>query len=191
MYHKNKKVKHLFSKITLTVVVVTLLVVGVVAWRTFANNKSANTIETATETTNDESINYSPPTDEEKQSAEEHKKSIAEQLQSTTQTNSNNQSSTKKQVVVDITSWGTEGSNFEVSAFVSDIIEDGGTCKLTLTQGAKTVTASSKGSADAKKTICIVKIAKSKLSSGMWSGIMSYSSTKAQGTSDKVSDIKI
>jgi hypothetical protein len=80
---------------------------------------------------------------------------------------------------------GFDGSSGAVQAngFAAGVIENGGTCTLTLTRGADEVTATSAAEADASTTNCGLLQTSSGLTSGTWKAVLSYSSAKAQGQS--------
>jgi hypothetical protein len=83
--------------------------------------------------------------------------------------------------------WATSGTVVEVSGFVSGVVEDGGTCLVTLTHGGDTVTASREGLADATTTACgVIELGDPDMSSGWWQAVLSYESKTSSGTSDPV-----
>ena len=98
--------------------------------------------------------------------------------------------STQKSVKPLITSWGQTSSGVEVSAYVPNVIEDGGTCTLTLTKGDKQVSAKRKGISNVSTTSCGTLFIEEELSAGTWQATVSYSSTKAKGVSNPI-DITI
>jgi hypothetical protein len=88
-------------------------------------------------------------------------------------------------VTVQITQagWGTSGT-VEVSGFVSGVIEDGGTCRVTLSHGDETVTGGNAGMADATTTVCgVIELGDEEMSSGWWQAVLSYESATSSGTS--------
>lgn len=116
-------------------------------------------------------VNYGPPTDAEKQETEEHKKDLEEQ--------SNNPNPTNTRTVV-ITSLTTS----EARGYVTGVVEDGGTCTLTLTKNGVKVTGTSTAMGDVNKTTCgPITVDSSKLSSGEWDATLSYSSSSGSGVS--------
>lgn len=142
----------------------------------------SNTQSTATSKNND--IDYSPATDAEKQDSESHKDSTTSEQ--TKQPTSSNTAKTKVNVV--ITTYNTTSSFVSVNGYAEGIIESNGTCKLTLTDSSgKTVSSSRAAEQNATNTTCgESQIARSKLHSGTWQAVLSYSSSKSAGTSEPV-----
>lgn len=80
--------------------------------------------------------------------------------------------------------WGTSGTAVEVSGFVSGVVEDGGTCRVTLTHDGETVTGENAGLADATTTVCgVIEVGDVEMSSGWWQAVLSYESATSTGTS--------
>lgn len=71
----------------------------------------------------------------------------------------------------------------QASGFVAGIIEDGGRCTLTLTQGARTVTATSTAAADATTTTCGRLETPPGIAAGTWNAVLTYESAHARGAS--------
>jgi hypothetical protein len=88
-------------------------------------------------------------------------------------------------VDVALTFAGFDGSTGTVQAngFVAGVLEDGGTCTLTLTKGSENVTATSTGAADASTTSCGLLETSAGIAAGTWHAVLSYSSDDAHGTS--------
>lgn len=127
-----------------------------------------------------EGINYAPPTEEEKKAGDQVKDG---QNQPTTPPATPGQ---KKSVTPVITSWGYNAitQQAEVSGYVGGIIENGGTCTLTLEKSGQKVTESKAAIADAQTTSCgLITVARNRLSPGNWTATLSYSSDNAEGTS--------
>ncbi|WP_448626991.1 hypothetical protein [Geodermatophilus sp. URMC 64] len=90
-------------------------------------------------------------------------------------------------VTVTFAGWDDATSSVEVDAFVGSLIEDGGSCTLTLTRGTDNRTASSAATADASTTICApLRVSDAQLTSGTWQAVVAYSSATARGTSAPV-----
>lgn len=130
---------------------------------------------------------YSPPTAEEKKAGDQAK----EKFDSQSNSNENNDDNVKS-VKPEIIYHGIHNDNLEVSSRVPDIIEDSGKCTLSLEKDGKTRTQTRDAVPNVSEMSCgIIKIPTSKLSSGTWVATVTYSSSKAKGTSDKVSiDVK-
>lgn len=136
----------------------------------------------------DAEIQYVEATEAEKQETEAKKEEVAKQTEAANKPSSTTNSNTKKNVQPVISYWGQEksGQPLEVNGYVTGIIEKNGTCTLTLTKGTDKVTDSRTSLDNAQDTSCgLFVIPKSKLSNGSWSVQLSYSSSKASGTSDK------
>jgi hypothetical protein len=74
-----------------------------------------------------------------------------------------------------------------VGGYVAGVLEDGGTCTATLTQGARSVTGTSQGSADARNTACPeIRVPGSALGSGTWTVVLSYDSSRGSGEAQPV-----
>ena len=81
--------------------------------------------------------------------------------------------------------WDAPTSAVQAGGYVSPAVEAGGVCTLELTQGSRTVTATSAGEPDASTTVCGgLSVPRSKLAAGSWTGVLHYSSKKTSGTSN-------
>ena len=70
----------------------------------------------------------------------------------------------------------------QVGGYVSGVVEDGGTCTLTLTQGGATVAVTARASADATTTTCgALSVPRAKLAPGTWQALLSYASATHTG----------
>lgn len=150
--------------------VVLLVAGGGLAWA-IARDK-----QTPSNTDSGSYVNLEPTTEQEKQETEAYKRSLAEDQPSPPPT-----SEGKKQVTPVI----TNADNSSVRAYVSGIVEDGGTCTFTFSRsGFQTKTTTSEGFADATTTVCTpVSTSSLNLASGQWSVVLNYSSSKAEGKS--------
>jgi hypothetical protein len=75
-----------------------------------------------------------------------------------------------------------------VNALVNGVIEDDGTCTLTMTKGTKSVHVTRPSEANASNTTCgRMSISRGSLSSGTWSTTVSYLSPTAKGASEAMS----
>ena len=87
-------------------------------------------------------------------------------------------------VVVTHADWDDSGGMLEVAGFVSGVVEDGGTCRLTATSDRRTTTTETLGAADATTTSCgTLTIPRADLSPGTWDLVLSYESPRASGAS--------
>jgi hypothetical protein len=71
----------------------------------------------------------------------------------------------------------------QAAGFVAGVLEDGGTCTLTLTKGGQEVTATSPASADATTTMCGLLETPPGLAAGTWDAVLTYASAAADGES--------
>jgi hypothetical protein len=89
-------------------------------------------------------------------------------------------------VVVTYANWEPQTSAVEVGAYAA-VVEDAGTCTLTLTQGATQKTETISALVDVSTMSCGgFAISGSQLSSGTWTAVVSYSSTLSSGQSSPV-----
>ncbi|OJV82130.1 MAG: hypothetical protein BGO37_03785 [Cellulomonas sp. 73-92] len=92
---------------------------------------------------------------------------------------------TRTQVAVTVTSaqWNSVTRAIEVSSFVP-VVEDGGTCTLTVTLGSATVKVDGQAYADASSTSCgLLTVPAKDLSKGTWHADVSYGSPHTRGSS--------
>lgn len=167
------------KKTAILIIVAVLLVVGSV----FAYNRYHNNDSEQPESINDSDINYGPPSQQEIDSAEDHKKAIDKNQDQSN--SSNNSSDTKKSVKPVIISYGQGDGKFELSGRVPGILENSGTCTLTMTRGSSKATGSNTASPNVSEMSCgFIAIPLSKLGSGSWTAKITYKSSKAQGVSE-------
>jgi hypothetical protein len=98
--------------------------------------------------------------------------------------------SAKKTVPVQITiyDWNTKLGRAEVDAFVPGAVISGGTCTLTMTNGATSRTASHSAVTTPSSTSCgLMSIPRAQLSAGTWQAVVRFHATNAAGRSDAVS----
>jgi hypothetical protein len=90
------------------------------------------------------------------------------------------------EVAVTFAGWDAPSGSVEVDAYVGNVIEDGGTCTLTLSRpGARSQVVSGPAGADATTTICApLHVAGGQLASGSWTATVTYSSATASGSAD-------
>lgn len=82
-----------------------------------------------------------------------------------------------------ITRWGVEGDTYVVAAVVDGVVEDGGTCTVTLTRGFSKVSASGPATRSATSMNCAegLGIPLADLGTGTWSATVAYSSERYAG----------
>lgn len=172
---KNKNRK----KLLLIIVLAASIIAGLAAWWFLVyNNDERGT----------DDINYDPPTrKQEVQETEQNKEEVIKQTEAENQSNQtqNTPPDTKKTVAPILTYWGQEspGSDFEANGRVAGIIESDGTCTLTLIKGEESVSTKRTALANAQDTTCgLMTIKFGSLTTGDWKAILSYSSSKSQGS---------
>jgi hypothetical protein len=171
----SKKTKRLSNK-KIAILALLFLLLAAAGVATFALQKSDENAEAPTE-----QINLNPPSETDKKEAEQKKEELSKDIPSETETE---QAANSTNANVIVTSWGQSATNFELAARVTNRLEDGGTCTLTLTKGTTTVNGTSTASTNVSDTSCgFIKIPLSKLSSGTWNATVKYSSSGATGTS--------
>ncbi len=162
-----------------------LLIIGVLALLIFAgglalylSNRTNNSEQVETNPTAQEEINLSPPTEEDIKEAETHKEQLA-------QASGNPALPANGKVTPVITSWGQANEKVEVAARVPGVLEEGGTCTLTLKKDSVARSATSQAIANVSEVSCgFIAISRSTLTAGEWSATVSYSSPKANGVSE-------
>lgn len=155
---------------------IAILVAGGIVFAYRSKNESSKTPDaTPVSQQSNPNINLEPATDQEKQATEQHKNDLAQQTPPNTNTTPSGQ---KKQVSVVITS----ATSTSLNAYISGVLEDSGTCTLTLTRGSQTVTKSSPGFGNVNTTNC-TPINYDTLSTGTWTATLTYTSPTAEGKS--------
>ena len=87
-------------------------------------------------------------------------------------------------IFITYSGWDAGNRVVEVDGYVQQVVEDGGTCTLTLTKGGASATASRPATADVSSTSCgALTVPADQLSSGTWSAVVSYASSTSQGSS--------
>jgi len=164
----------------LAVILIGVAIGGTLLYRHLWSNSNSPTTQPRN------TVNYDPPTEDEKKATEEFKKQ-QEAQNSNPATPPPTAPDGRKQVTPVISYAGQYDASVEASAFIATIIEDGGTCTLTVRDGSKVVTKTSAGAADARTTRCnLFSFPAKELSAGTWTATISYDSPTATGTSDPV-----
>lgn len=123
-------------------------------------------------------INYSPPTQDERRAANEQKeKNVTEQA------NASKNEDNKAIVVITDASYYADNNSVEVRAYISNIIEDGGTCTVTFEKDGHKITQQQTAFKDATTTQCgALDTPRSQFNSnGTWNTTVVYTSSKANG----------
>ena len=125
------------------------------------------------------SVDLTPATPAEQQDSDQHKDASVQNNKTITPPGG------AKTVQPVIVSAAQNGSTIVVRSFVSGVIEDGGTCTATFTNGDQTVSGQSQGVSDATTTLCgKISVDRSAFPvAGSWSVTLNYSSANATGTS--------
>lgn len=145
----------------------------------FYYSKHKNNTRDIDPTTGD-GINYGPPT-------KQDTANIDSEIKSDQDAQSTYNKPKGKAVTPLIVSYGQTKEAVEVSARIPGIVEDGGTCTLTLTMGSDKVSGSKKAVSNVSEVSCgFISISNSELSPGDWSATVSYLSDKYSGVSDNM-----
>jgi len=97
------------------------------------------------------------------------------------------QSSPRQVEVVQTYATWDEMTGVSAGGFVSQTVEQAGTCTLTLTRGATTLTVTGQAFPDASSTACgSLTVAPDRLSSGTWTSVLDYSSGTSTGQSSSL-----
>lgn len=171
------KIKKL-NKNSIIIAAVTLVILaGGIAL--YLSNRTNNSEQVEATPTAQEEINLNPPTEEDIKEAETHKEQLAQFSDNPSAPPENGK------VTPIITSWGQANEKVEVAARVPGVLEEGGTCTLTLKKDGVTRSATSQGIANVSEVSCgFIAIPRSSLTAGEWSATVSYSSPKANGVSE-------
>lgn len=166
---KNKKIK--IASIAL------LLALGLgLAFFIFATRDRSNT--------NSDSINYGPPTSVELEETSRHKDELANDDE-----DASSEQQSKEMVTPFVTYWGQQSAaaNFEANAYIPEVVDEGGTCSLSLSRGDDTVESKKTALPDAQSTSCgLMVIEPSALASGEWEMVVHYESGKYEGSSEPI-----
>jgi hypothetical protein len=81
--------------------------------------------------------------------------------------------------------WDPQAAAVVAGGFIADVVENGGTCTLTLTRDGVVASGSAEATADASTTSCgEVRAGGAEVGSGTWEAVLSYSSARSTGESD-------
>jgi len=178
------------KKITITVIIIIVLAaIGYVGYAyatgsvwPFAHQSSVKSQQTTKKTAASTS-----PSPSASPSSSDSSNTATKQQDESSGTNGTDSSSSSglKTVQVAVTYSSVTGNNFEIRSFVSGVVENGGTCTATLSQGSQVVTQASSGTINSSTTQCgTIDIPMSKFSSaGSWSLVVTYKSSTSSGTS--------
>jgi hypothetical protein len=81
--------------------------------------------------------------------------------------------------------WDAAARQVEASGFVGDLVEAGGVCTLTLTNGSAQVQATVTSQLDASTTNCgPIVVPGAQLAAGVWQAVLTYRSETSHGTAE-------
>jgi flagellar basal body-associated protein FliL len=184
------KIKTKKSKLKIVIAIVIVLVLTVAAYLALAFFKHYPPfMEAQQKTTEGQTVNL------ERSDAENEKiKDIQENPESKTKNDQNdtpkpptqNTSSGKQAVNVLLTNASIINNTVRASGFVTNIVQDGGECTYTFTNGASTLTKKANTLTNPTSTTCeTVTFSPAELpASGTWKVVLKYSSSNAEGTSN-------
>lgn len=167
---KNKKL----SKKKVALIVAGLVIIGGATAVYFYNRRPAEAPGQPTSP-----INYDPPTPEEEAESQARKQANQEQQ------NQTKSSADKKQVTPVVTNAAQSGSEIFISGYVSNIVEEGGTCTYNFAKGAVTFTKTTEGFVNVGNTNCtpLTLSGQDFAQQGIWQVTLTYNSESAHGVS--------
>ncbi len=174
--------KNTRAYVIVAAVVVLLAVGGVFAYKqysdsnnTVARDKSGTSLERSQEELDETKRIQDNPEDSKQQTGSD---AVAEPAVDS--------STGKRSVNVVLTSTGAENGEVDASGFVSNIVEEGGTCRFTFAQNEKTISKTTTTAVNPTSTTCLtVRFDENELGPGEWKVIIQYSSSSAAGTSNE------
>ncbi len=172
------------SKITILSLLAAVVVIGGGVF-IYTQKSGQSKVEPATTNAQKETVNLDPPTENEKKQAEDNKQQINDNAAKVKAQQEQNSGSGLRTVKPVVTYAEQNGNKIEVGSYVPGIFEDGGTCTIELTNGAK-ITRSVSAVKEGNATYCpTVSVDSSEFASkGMWQASVSYKSSFASGQSD-------
>ena len=91
------------------------------------------------------------------------------------------------EVVTSYAGWDATSGDVAAAGYVTGVVEDGGTCTLTLSRSGQEVVVEAPGLADASTTACGgLEVAGTALAPGQWSAVLAYRSDAASATAEPV-----
>lgn len=129
-------------------------------------------------------IDDQPSDDKNQQRVNDKKEQDRKRIEQNEQNEKNHKG--QKNVDVVITTYSQDQSGLHVNGYVDGVIENNGTCKLTITnESGKAISTTRKSHENAKNTTCGQStISNQKLKPGKWTISLSYSSDTATGSSE-------
>lgn len=186
---KINKPKSSKTKITLlTLSVIVALGLGYFTYAYMSSSWPFNNPESALESStleddNGNKIDDQPATDDNQQMVNEKKERDRERIEQNEKNEQNREG--KKNVDVVITTFSQDADGVHVNGYVSGVVENDGTCKVTLTnEDGKTISTTRKSHINAQNTTCGQSTIPPKdLQPGKWTISLSYDSKNSIGKS--------
>jgi len=184
MYSQNKnhkKTKKNVKKVIIFALIILLAVLSVI-YIIGQTNSVSDEENAANQVTNDDLINFEPPTEQEQQSGDNQKEDLVKD---------NNSSNTENAEVVIVDSSQYQDI-VEVRAFVSNIIRDG-TCTITFSKNGESFSSETPARADASTTTCITNdVSINDFSeSGVWEVEVRYVSGEISGSTKSTVEVSL
>jgi cytoskeletal protein RodZ len=188
MVKRKTKIKNRKTYAIVLSVLILVTIAGIFLF--FYSNRASNNSSNVAQTVSDEAddyINLDPPTEQEKSEVNQNKESLPSNTSGNLNNDNESNSSTIKEVSPIITIARKVDGNVEVRSFVPDIYENSGTCTATFTKDGKEITGTSRGVKDATYTRCErILVSASKFNGSGWRVMVSYKSSSAEGSSEKI-----
>jgi hypothetical protein len=166
------------KKLLLSSIAILLLSAGVIfAYNRLSKDTTPLVSETTKQQNNQETINNNPATEEEKKESESIKSNPETSIPEPTKV---------KDGRINATITITDASSSVVGAFASGVVEDGGICTSTFTQGTRSFTKNTNAIANVSYSQCgRVFLQPSDFpSKGQWTVVVKYESSAATGYSE-------
>ncbi len=175
------------KKNTRTYVIVAAVVVLLVVGGVFAYKHYSDSNTTVSRDKSGTSLERSQEELDETNSIQDNPEDSKQQTGSDAVTEPAVDSSTgKRSVNVVLTSTGTENGEVDASGFVSNLVEEGGTCTFTFAQNQKIIKKTSTTATNPTSTTCLtVRFDEKELGSGEWKVVIQYASSNASGSSNE------
>jgi hypothetical protein len=192
--NRHATTKKTFFKNTTNKVLIVLLLLAVVFVGAAILQRNKNTGSKHSQVTPTPTINLKPATDKEKQQADKAKEEIVNNGSSAPSKNTipkvaSSPSPSAKSVSILLVDAGQYGQEIEVRASIQGVIESGGICLATFTQGSATVVKEVKAEANVNSTLCpIISLTRQSFPTpGSWDLVISYKSASSSAvTKSKV-----
>lgn len=160
-----------------TLLIAGLVVLAVGAAGTFVYMRNRSETEPAGQPTSP--INYDPPTPEEEAESQARKQAKQEEQ------NQPESSANKRQVIPVVANAAQSNNEVFVSGYVSNIVEEGGSCTYSFVKGTTTFTKTTEGFVNVGNTNCtpLTLTTQDFGQKGTWQVTLTYNSESAHGVS--------